>query len=51
MSAGENIKDRETDEANVIDVDVVDQYLFMSPCCYVEQVQHQRQQYVGAAIA
>lgn len=51
VSAGENIKDRETDEANVIDVDVVDQYLFMSLCCYVEQVQHQRQQYVGSAIA
>lgn len=24
----------------------VDQHLFMSPCCYVEQVQHRRQQYV-----
>ena len=31
--------------------DVVDQYLFKSPCCYAEQVQHLRQQYVGFAIA
>lgn len=35
------------DEAN----DIVDQYLFMSPCCYVEQVQRKRQQYVGSALA
>lgn len=38
---------RERDRGN----DVVDQYLFTSPCCYVEQVQHQRQQYVGFTIA
>lgn len=26
-------------------------YLFTSPCCYVEQVQGQRQQYVSFTIA
>lgn len=31
--------------------DVVDQYLFTSPCCHVEQVQHRRQQYVAFSIA
>lgn len=42
---GESVCERVQEE------EIIMQQTNMSPCCYVEQMQHQRQQYVGFTLA